>query len=173
LFVDEWLKDQNGTRAYKHAYPNVKKNHTASAAAGRLLKNVAIQNYIDMKWAEKAAQYKVTPDRILEEESRIAFSNVVKLFNENWETRSPADLPEEAQQALASIKRKTTEHGEEWEYKFWDKGRALERVSKHLGMYEKDNRGKEPSFQEVFDTFKQVNPELAEAVKRKLLADLT
>jgi len=38
-------------------------------------------------------------------------------------------------------------------------------------MYEKDNR-RDPSFQEVYDTFKQVNPELAEAVKRKLLDDL-
>jgi len=37
-----------------------------------------------MKWAEKAAKYEVTPDRILKEESRIAFSNVVKLFNEQW-----------------------------------------------------------------------------------------
>jgi len=169
------LNDLNSisTLSYKYSYSNVKKDHTARAAAGRLLKNVAIQNYIDMKWAEKAAEYKVTPDRILEEESRIAFSNVVKLFNEDWGTRSPADLPEECQQALASIKRKVTEHGEEWEYRFWDKGKALERVSRHLGMYEKDNRGKEPSFQEVFDTFKAVNPELAEAVKRKILADIT
>ena len=26
-----------------------------------------------------------------------------------------------------------------YKYRFWDKGKSLERISKHLGLYEKDN----------------------------------
>lgn len=47
IFVDEYLKDLNGTRAYKVAYPNVKKDSVAKAAASRLLTNVNVKAYID------------------------------------------------------------------------------------------------------------------------------
>lgn len=47
IFADEWLKDMNGTRAYKAAYPNVKKDTTAATNAGRLLRNAEVKAYID------------------------------------------------------------------------------------------------------------------------------
>lgn len=47
IFVDEWLKDMNGTRAYKVAYPHIKKDTTAKAAASRLLTDVNVKTYID------------------------------------------------------------------------------------------------------------------------------
>lgn len=45
-FCDEYLIDLNATRAYKAAYPNVKKDGTAAAAAARLLRNVKVQEYL-------------------------------------------------------------------------------------------------------------------------------
>ena len=47
IFADEYLIDCNATRAYKAAYPNVKKDSVASAAAARLLANVKVKSYID------------------------------------------------------------------------------------------------------------------------------
>lgn len=47
IFADEYLVDLNATRAYKKAYPNVKKDSVAKAAASRLLTNVNLKNYID------------------------------------------------------------------------------------------------------------------------------
>ena len=47
VFADEWLKDMNGTRAYKVAYPSIKKDTTAKAAASRLLTDVNVKTYID------------------------------------------------------------------------------------------------------------------------------
>jgi phage terminase small subunit len=46
IFADEYLKDTNGTRAYKAAYPQVKKDQVAATAAGRLLRNVEVSQYI-------------------------------------------------------------------------------------------------------------------------------
>ncbi len=46
-FADEYLIDLNGTRAYKAAYSNVKKDSSAATAAGRLLRNVEVKTYID------------------------------------------------------------------------------------------------------------------------------
>ena len=46
-FADEYLKDCNATRAYKAAYPNVKKDSVARVAGARLLTFVNVKNYID------------------------------------------------------------------------------------------------------------------------------
>ncbi|WP_086348772.1 terminase small subunit [Candidatus Enterococcus clewellii] len=47
IFADEYLKDLNGTRAYKVAYTKVKKDSVAAANANRLLRNAKVQTYID------------------------------------------------------------------------------------------------------------------------------
>ena len=52
LFADEYLIDLNATRAYRAAYPSVKKDGVAAAAAVRLLKNVNIKKYIDDRLEE-------------------------------------------------------------------------------------------------------------------------
>lgn len=46
-FADEYLIDCNGTRAYKAAYPAVKRDAVAAQAASRLLRNVNVKAYID------------------------------------------------------------------------------------------------------------------------------
>ena len=47
IFANEYLIDLNATRAYKKAYPNIKKDSVAKAAASRLLTNVNLKSYID------------------------------------------------------------------------------------------------------------------------------
>lgn len=47
IFADEYLKDLNGTRAYKVAYPNVKKDSVAAVNASKLLRNAKVRKYID------------------------------------------------------------------------------------------------------------------------------
>ena len=51
-FADEYIIDLNGTRAYKAAYPNVKKDATAKAAASRLLTDVNLRAYLNEKLEE-------------------------------------------------------------------------------------------------------------------------
>lgn len=47
IFANEYLVDLNATRAYKKAYPNVKKDETARANGSRLLTNANVKTYID------------------------------------------------------------------------------------------------------------------------------
>ena len=55
-FCDEYLIDLNATRAYKTAYPSIKKDETARANGSRLLTYANIKKYIEertrplMKW---------------------------------------------------------------------------------------------------------------------------
>ena len=58
IFAIEYLKDLNASRAYKAAYPGVKKDATAGQAGSRLLKNVKVRAYID-KQLEKIQNDKI------------------------------------------------------------------------------------------------------------------
>lgn len=49
IFCDEYLKELNATRAYKVAYPNVKKDSVAAQAGSRMLRNVKVKNYIEQQ----------------------------------------------------------------------------------------------------------------------------
>ena len=51
-FAFEYLIDCNATRAYKAAYPSVKKDETASVNASRLLSKAKVKEYIDKKLSE-------------------------------------------------------------------------------------------------------------------------
>lgn len=46
-FADEYLIDLNATRAYKAAYPRVKKDNVAATNGGRMLRNAEVKKYID------------------------------------------------------------------------------------------------------------------------------
>ena len=66
IFADEYLIDLNATRAYKTAYPNVKNDATAAAAAARLLRNVKVREYIDEKLKELESKRIASVQEVLE-----------------------------------------------------------------------------------------------------------
>lgn len=64
IFVSEYLKDFNGTRAYKVAY-GVENERTASTSAWRLLRNVDIQKAIQEKANEHLEEIDVDTNYII------------------------------------------------------------------------------------------------------------
>jgi phage terminase small subunit len=145
IFCDEYLIDRNGARAYKAAYKSCKKDSTARANACALLTNTNISNYIDARLKTLSDKAGVKAERVLKEEARIALSDIRLLFDDNIPI-APSDLPEDVARALSSIKinkRNNTgsdgieKNGTTVEYRFWDKGAALGRLEKLLGMHTK------------------------------------
>ena len=57
-FCDEYLIDCNATRAYRKAYPNVKKDSSAAVCAAKLLRIAKVQEYIN-KQLEKISSEKI------------------------------------------------------------------------------------------------------------------
>ena len=51
-FADEYMIELNATRAYRAAYPAVKRDETACQAGSRLLRNVNVRAYIDERLEE-------------------------------------------------------------------------------------------------------------------------
>lgn len=65
-FADEYIIDCNATRAYKAAYPNVKKDSVAAQAGSRLLRNVKVAAYIEEKLAEISSQKTAKAQEVME-----------------------------------------------------------------------------------------------------------
>ena len=62
IFCDEYLVDLNATRAYKAAYPKVKKDTVAAASAARLLTNV--KSKFDFKQLYKSNCFYISKVRL-------------------------------------------------------------------------------------------------------------
>ena len=75
IFANEYLIDLNGTRAYKEAYPHVKNDNTAAAAATRLMNNPEVKDYIDKRIKDRLERIEVTQDDVIQELAAIAFAN--------------------------------------------------------------------------------------------------
>jgi possible terminase small subunit len=65
-FIEEYLVDMNGTRAYRVAYPSVKKNETAAALASRLLTNDKVKNAIEPILASMSSDRMATATEVME-----------------------------------------------------------------------------------------------------------
>lgn len=65
-FCDEYLIDLNGTRAYKTAYPSVKSDEVAKAAASRMLSNVNVRAYLDERLEQLRSERTADIQEILE-----------------------------------------------------------------------------------------------------------
>lgn len=66
IFADEYIIDLNATRAYKAAYPSVKKDNVASAAASRMLGNVKVKAYIDEQLEKLKSERVADQQEVLE-----------------------------------------------------------------------------------------------------------
>ena len=128
IFADEYLIDLNATRAYKVAYPRVKNDETAAAAAARLLRNVKVAAYVEKRMQDRQKRTEITQDMVLQELAAIAFANATDFAQILTNT---ADLSEGQMKAIAGIKK--GKNG--IELKLNDKEKALELLGRHLGMF--------------------------------------
>ena len=105
-----------------------------------ILKRPVIQNYLDMKRKELAEKSMISVKRVLEEEECIAFYDIADMYDKEGVILPVQKMPERIKRAMSV---RIRDGKEELFLLVTDKGRALERIGKHLGMYEADNTQKQ------------------------------
>lgn len=140
IFVDEYLKDRNGARAYKAAYKTCKKDETARVNACRLLTKANIERAVANGLEEIHKEARIEATDIRRELARIGFSDIRKIFDEQGRLKRPEDWDDEVAAAVSSVEVVTKSLGDgEVEYvhkiKTWDKKGSLELLGKELKMF--------------------------------------
>lgn len=134
IFADEYLIDLNATRAYRVAYPSVKRDETARANGSRMLTNANVAKYISERIQERQERTEVTQDMVVKELAAIAFARATdytEVRSGNVRIKDTDLLSDEQIRAIAGIK----EGANGIEIKLNDKEKALELLGRHLGMW--------------------------------------
>lgn len=135
----------NGTACYRRAFqPKTATDATIAKKASALLDREHIRRRIGElreKVAEKAA---VTAAEALKIAANLARADIRKLYHEDGRLKAPHELDDETAAALASIEVAEIAGDDKTvvvtkKVKLWDKNAALDRLFKHLGLFEKDN----------------------------------
>lgn len=147
-FVDEYLVDLNGRRAYQAVYPD-SNNLTARVEACRFLTKPNVSEAISLRRQELSAQVQVTQDEIVREFVRVGISANIKdyaSFGPSGVKLKESNELTDAQLAMvAEVSHSHTEHGSNVKFKLHDKMDALNSLARHLGMF--PSRVEQPSIQ--------------------------
>jgi phage terminase small subunit len=134
-FKNNILQGMNQTDAYLAAGYKCSRS-TARRNAARLMTYADILVSIEEGRRKAAYKAEVSQQRILEEEKCIAFFDPRNLFDETGKLIPLYRLPTEVSRAIVGFGTiKQADGSLKYKYRFSDKGKSLERISRHLGMY--------------------------------------
>jgi phage terminase small subunit len=154
-FVEAYIA--NGGNATEAAISAGYSANTARQAGSRLLTQVDIKQQVANRRAELADRYRLTSDRVLEQLGKIVYADVRKAFDKSGNLLAVQDMPDEVAHAITSIEVETMPGkgqdvdgtGMRWigrtvKVKFADKGAAIDKAMKHLGLFKADNQQRNP-----------------------------
>lgn len=149
-FCHEYLKDLVAGRAYERAGYKAKGKSADEAASVLLSRNLKVQARIAELKEERKERVQIEADTVLRELLILATSSVNHYtVDEDGRIELLDDAPDHAERAVSSVKiTRTPKPGQgdeiKTEYRLWDKNSALDKLAKHLGLYEQHNRQKTP-----------------------------
>lgn len=138
-FCKRYLIDFNATKA---AMEIGYSKRSARVTGCRLLTKANVQEHIDKLRKEMDGKFNVTLERLLQELSYVAFSDVTRLFSKDGTLKALHLLTEEERAAISSVevdeiaeyvKGEKKVLGQTKKVKAWDKLKAIEMIAKLQG----------------------------------------
>lgn len=135
LFADEYLTDLNQTRAYKTAYPKVKNDNVAAAAASRLLKDNEIREYIDERLKEISDSQIADTEEVLQYLTSVVRREYKEYIVVTIMEETSKYVPDENGTMRKQTVKKEIPQIVEIPAKLSDSNKAAELLGRALGMY--------------------------------------
>lgn len=134
-FANNILKGLNQTDAYLKAGYKCSRA-AARANAARLITNDNIKKVVEAGQEKASDKAEITQERVLREEARLAFVDLRQLCDKNGNQIPLHKLPDDIARAIIGLEMIQQPLGPpKYKYKFSDKGKSLERLERHLGMF--------------------------------------
>jgi phage terminase small subunit len=135
----------NGRNATQAAIAAGLSAKTAGSSGQRMLKNVATATLIAELAAPAAKIAGLSIERTLQEVARLAYADPRKMFRPDGSPIPVHEMDADVAATVASIEHETLVSADgdasirTTKLKTWDKGAALDKAMRHLGLYERDN----------------------------------
>lgn len=168
--VDAYMRNGgHQAAAFKECHPTAAnwQPEAIYSAASQAFAMTRVRIRIAQLRAESAARTAITTDKVLQQAFNLAFSDTRKLFGPDGTLLMPHQWPDDIAAAVASVdvvedsvtqqvetvddennKTTTTTTTTYARYtkkvKLWDKNPALDKLFRHMGLYERDNLQKNP-----------------------------
>lgn len=138
--------------SWRHGHPDDKsKKGSISNKASKFFKQENVQKEVAKIRDAALEDLTFSINKVLEETARIAFADFRDLFDETGALLDVNQWSDRTASSVAAIEVTTDRDGlTTTKIKLWNKDTALEKLFKHLGMYDLDNNQKNP-FTEKFD----------------------
>lgn len=143
-FADKYFETLNGTQSAIYAgYAEA----SARIEASRLLDREDVQAYLQQLRAVLEEKTGISAQKVLNEIAKIAFADIRNFYKGDDQLKAITDLDDNEAAALMSVKmyEEYTPDGPigmNKEIKMYNKLDGLEKLARHLGLFEKDNRQK-------------------------------
>lgn len=134
-FCQEYIIDLNATQAAIRAGY---KEKTAYSQGQRLLKHVEIQKNIQKAQEKRSIRTEITQDMVLKELAKIGFTDMrnYSTWGSNGVILKQSDeLTPEQTAAISEVSETISKNGGSIKFKLHDKVSALEKIGRHLGMF--------------------------------------
>lgn len=147
-FCQEYLVDLNATQSAIRAGYSI---DTAHSIGWENLRKPEIQLRLTELRTELNNQNGNLAQQVIDELKKIGFSNIQDYLEAGNEIRDISAMDRDKAAVISGIKKSKTTFGdgdgnegekETVEFKMWDKLNALEKLGKHLGIFEADNKQK-------------------------------
>lgn len=148
-FAQEVALGKSQAEAYRLAYNTHRmKDETIWSSASILMADCKVTARVAALTAPALKKHEVTLDRLIEENAKIAFSDVREMFNDDGTLKPISEWPAFLAGSVASIE-VTGGESSITKIKFWDKGAALDRLMKHYGLYAREYAQKVVAVEEM------------------------
>lgn len=147
-FCEEYIKDLNGTQSAIRAGYSPK---TANEQSSKLLAKVNVQIFISELKKNLSNKNEGLAQQVIDELKKVGFSNIQDYIESENEIKDLTKISRDKGAAVESIKKTVTEFSGGGEssgkktsiqFKLYDKISALEKLGRHLGIFELDNNQK-------------------------------
>lgn len=142
-FCFAYVETGNASEAYRRAYDTENMSVEAiKAEAYKLRGHPDITLTIESLRNAQRRRHALTADRVLAEYAKIAFADAGDIFEwgpDGIRVKSVEDLTPDQRALVSEVSQTTTQHGGTIRVKLYDKLDALEKIGRHLGIFEKDN----------------------------------
>lgn len=163
-FCQAFIETGNASEAYRRAYNASRmKSDVITVKASELLSSGNVAVRVAELRHSLAERCDASNEKVIREVAALAFSDIRKLFNDDGTVKHVSELDDMTAAAVSSIEvtemvaEDGTRFGTVKKIKLWDKNSAQERLCKHLGLFEQDNKQK---VDPIADLLKQIGGSL-------------